>query len=200
MWKLLVLASMGVDVPVDAVQSILRFQTDWEKNCMTRTTAEKLHKVGINPHVFCKKICYRNEQKKAKRARHEREKDYLEALQKLGSTVGEYVGDGQGEESASVEQALAVDLDNVNDSGVVDADWEVDDLSMEQTEGNSDDSHPLLFSYDCETTGLSIYNDHIIEIAAEVIDCPVVSHSNANFSSLVKTSRRIPSAGKNYQR
>lgn len=138
------------------------------------------------------KICYRNEQKKAKRARHEREKDYLEALRKLGTMVGEYVGNGQGEESAGVEQA--VDLDAVNDSGVVDADWEVDDL--EQIEDSSDDAHPLLFSYDCETTGLSIYNDHIIEIAAEVINCPVMSHNNASFSSLVKTSRRIPTPGK----
>ena len=53
----------------------------------------------------------------------------------------------------------------------------------------------LLFLYDCETTGLSVYSDHIIEIAAELINSPVASCTNTTFSSLVKTSRRIPTPG-----
>lgn len=136
---------------------------------------------------------YRNEQKKCKRARHEREKDYLSQLERLGNVVGEYVGDGQGEDSGSVVQE--VDFDAVDDDfGVVYADLEVDDLSMEQSEDSSDEAQPLLFLYDCETTGFSIYNEQIIEIAAEIVDCPV-SYASNNFSSLVKTSRRIPAAG-----
>ena len=51
----------------------------------------------------------------------------------------------------------------------------------------STDAEPLLFLYDCETTGLSIYNDHITDIASKVIACPV-SLLAPSFSSLVKTS------------
>ena len=136
---------------------------------------------------------HRNEQKKHKRERHEREKNYLSELQRLGNVVGEYVGDGQGEDSGSIVQE--VDFDAVDDDfGFVDADLEVDDLSMEQSEGSSDEAKPLLFLYDCETTGFSVYNEQIIEIAAEIVDCPV-PYASSNFSSLVKTSRRIPVAG-----
>ena len=56
---------------------------------------------------------------------------------------------------------------------------------------SSADEQPLLFLYDSETTGLKTYDDHIIEIAAEVVDSPV----NGTFSSLVKTSRQIPAHG-----
>lgn len=82
----------------------------------------------------------RNEQKKAKRARYEREKDYMRVLQDLGNTVGQYVGDGQGE--MEMEGSLqALDLDTVgegDDSGIA-------DLSIEQNEDGSDNAKPLLF-------------------------------------------------------
>ena len=81
-----------------------------------------------------------------------------------------------------------------DDFGFVDADLEVDDLSMEQSEDSSDEAKPLLFLYDCETIGFSVYNEQIIEIAAEIVDCSV-PYTSSNFSSLVKTSRRIPVAG-----
>ena len=108
------------------------------------------------------------------------------SLQGVGTLVGEYFGDGKGE----AEELEAVDLNDVPD---VDANLEVD-LSNEEGEDSSDHANPLLFLYDCETTGLSIYSDHIIEIAAEVLDCPV-NCSNTTYNSLVKTSRRIPAAG-----
>lgn len=164
------LASMGVDIPEAAVNSILKAQGDWEKKCVERSTKEKLHK--------------RNQQKKAKRVRHEKEKEFMEALGGLGNVVGKYVGDGQGEVVDSETQAVDMDI--------VGADSEVYDLSAEQNEASTDNADPLLFLYDCETTGLSIYNEHIVEIAAEVVNC---DHSDATFSSLVKTSRRIPTAG-----
>lgn len=127
-----------------------------------------------------------------KRERHVREKVFMEVLQDLGNTVGEYAGDGQGEaEAESVSRAVDLDVDADVD---VSADSGVDDLSMEQNEDSSDDAKPLLFLYDCETTGFSIYSDHIIEIAAMVVNCPVTC-ANDTFSSLVKTSRRIPAPG-----
>ena len=128
----------------------------------------------------------RNEQKKAKRVRREAEKDYMGALQSLGNEVGEYVGDGQGDvETESSTPPVEV----------VDADSDVDDTSIEQDGGDSSDgAQPLLVLYDCETTGFSIYNDHIIEIAAEIVDCPL-PYNNISFSSLVKTSRQIKAEG-----
>ena len=40
---------------------------------------------------------YRNISKRAKTTRHEKEKTYMEQLRCAGATVGEYVGNGQGE-------------------------------------------------------------------------------------------------------
>ena len=111
------------------------------------------------------------------------------ALQGLGCVIGEYVGDGQGElETDRVAQAVLGDVEV--DLGLV------NDLPLEQHEEHTENAQPLLVLYDCETTGLNIYSDHIIEIAAEVMHCPV-SLPNLSFSSLVKTSRRIPIPGMN---
>ena len=111
------------------------------------------------------------------------------ALQGLGCVIGEYVGDGQGElETDRVAQAVFGDVEV--DLGLV------NDLPLEQHEEHTENEQPLLVLYDCETTGLNIYSDHIIEIAAEVMHCPV-SLPNLSFSSLVKTSRRIPIPGMN---
>lgn len=57
---------------------------------------------------------------------------------------------------------------------------------------SSDNAHPLLIFYDCETTGLSIYDDHLTDIAAKVVKSPVPL-SSPTFSSLVRTSRRLVS-------
>ena len=159
---------MGVDIPAAGVESILKAQSDWERNSISRCTKTKLQK--------------RNMQKKTKRERHEREKEFMGALQGLGSAVGEYSGGGQGElESDNVAKAVAAD----------DVEDYVDVESRFAEEGSfSDDLHPLMFFYDCETTGLSIYNDHIIELAAEIAGCTMPP-----FTSLVKTSRRIPPKG-----
>ena len=109
----------------------------------------------------------------------------------LGSAVGEYAGDGQGETESDAQAAMSVDQDEINAEPGLD-DQAVED--EEEEEEDSDDSHPLLFFYDCETTGFSIYNDHITDIAAKVVASPVPL-SEPTFSSLVKTSRRIPPAG-----
>ena len=112
----------------------------------------------------------------------------MATMRDMGCAVGEYVGDGQGE--SETQESTLTDLDPV------DADPEVIDHQIEdnEDEDSSDNAHPLLIFYDCETTGLSIYNDHITDIAAKVVASPVPL-STPTFSSLVKTSRRIPSAG-----
>ena len=46
-----------------------------------------------------------------------------------------------------------------------------------------------------EASGLSIYDDHIIEIAAKVVGVPLSAVSQPSFSSLVHTLRTIPKKG-----
>ena len=135
------------------------------------------------------KLYLRNLQKRAKKERHEREKVLMETLCSSGCVVGEYVGDGRGDtEDGQEDTATDVSAD-VDAQPVVDDQWDggVDDRSV------SDVSQPLYFIYDCETTGLSIYQDHITEIAAEVVSA--VLPSQPTYSSLVRTTRRIPPSG-----
>ncbi len=152
-----------------------------------------------------------------KKVCHEREKTYMEALQGAGNVIVEYAGDGQGESEdttgrvdfdavdeqieVSQDADCTVDFDAVDEQIEVsprDADWGDDewgDVSAASIEVSNDGStHPLLLLYDCESTGLSIYNEHIIEIAAEVVGPPAL-YINTTFTSLVKTARSIPSSG-----
>lgn len=108
-------------------------------------------------------------------------------MRNAGCVVGEYVGGGQGE-LENVDPNVPTSSDVVNADEPV-----VDDETLAEVDG-SNDGQPLLFFYDCETTGLSIYNDHITDIAAKVIASPVPVPT-PTFSSLVMTSRQIPAAG-----
>ena len=119
---------------------------------------------------------------KAKTTRHEKEKAYMQQLRSAGATVGEYVGNGQGETEHTETEDKYDDAESV-----VDDHHECEDTSV----GSSDDANPLLIFYDCETTGFSIYSEHITEIAAKVVGVPLSSFSQPTFSSLVKTSRNI---------
>ena len=110
----------------------------------------------------------------------------MATMRGLGCAVGDYVGDGKGD---TENELPAVDLD------MVDADAFGVDQSLDEEEGSPVDAHPLLILFDCETTGLSIYNEHITDIAAKVINSPV-DLSAPTFSSLVRTSRHIQAAGK----
>ena len=111
----------------------------------------------------------------------------MEAMKGLGCTVGDYVGDGKGDSESATQ--------NEPDFDSMDADaFEVDDHSLDEEEASIDSAHPLLIFYDCETTGFSIYSEHITDIAAKVVASPVPL-SAPTFSSLVKTSRRIPAPG-----
>ena len=64
----------------------------------------------------------------------------------------------------------------------------------DEAESNGD-GFPLLFIYDCETTGLGIYTEHITEIAAKITGVPLSSISQPTYTSLVKTSRTISKNG-----
>ena len=59
------------------------------------------------------------------------------------------------------------------------------------------DRKQLLFLYDCETTGGSHYDEHIIEIGSVVILPDNLSVTQIEFSSLCHTSHRIDPQGIN---
>ena len=109
-------------------------------------------------------FCYRNLQKKEKKARYEMEKAYMESIRGMGNVVGDYVGDGQGDSEHATQAIVSADLNSVDADGGV-----VEDQSLDDEEDISNNAEPLLFVYDCETTGLSVYDDHITDIAAMVI-------------------------------
>ena len=54
---------------------------------------------------------------------------------------------------------------------------------------------PLLFFYDCESTGGNIHYDHIVEIAAEVIEPEKVNITVKSFSELCYTPQPILGIG-----
>ena len=126
---------------------------------------------------------YRNVMKKAKTTRHE--KAYMQQLRCAGATVGEYIGNGQGETERTETKDGAMKMLNQLLITITSEDTSV---------GSNDDANPLLILYDCETTGFSIYCEHITEIAAKVVGVPL-SFSQLTFSSLVKTSRNISKKG-----
>ncbi len=144
------------------------------------------------PLMHCYKICNlcRNLQKKKKKSRYEQEKGVMGTLRGVGCVTGEYAGDGKGEADDPESSATASALD---------ADPVVELLHSEEDEddGSSSamsESHPLLILYDCETTGLSIYTDHITDLGAKVIQ-PPLPVPNPTFSSLVRTGRNISTTG-----
>ncbi len=99
------------------------------------------------------------------------------------------MGDGQGEQDSSVSGVEMADPDcgdTLQDTEMRDED--------EENEMELADLHPLIILYDCETTGFSIYNDHITDIGAKVLASPIPL-SQPTFCSLVRTARNIPAAG-----
>ncbi len=181
---------MGVDMPVHCIASILKDQLEWEKKRERKSNKSYLYQRFVkytrgnnDLHFFY----YRNIQKKAKKMCHEQEKSYMATLCGMGSAVGEYVRDGQGESSTTEALTTSVDIDDAKPG--------LDDQSQNDEVVSSDNANPLLIFYDCETTRLSIYNDHITDIGAKVVASPVPLET-PTFTSLVATSRRIPSVGK----
>ena len=73
------------------------------------------------------------------------------------------------------------------------------DEPVEQFDNSVDvtpnDGNPVLFFYDCETTGGSYHRDHITEVAAIMIVPDGVDITNTQFSSLCHTSRHIARKG-----
>ena len=115
--------------------------------------------------------------------RNEAGKALMEERCSFGIETGEYQGTGVGKSGANGREVEPVD--NATD--------EEEDQILEQIEIPS--TAPLLVFFDIETTGLDIYNDTIIDIAAKVVGATV---SQRTYQSLVRTSKTIPERGKDF--
>lgn len=188
---------MEVDIPEAALSSILQSQHEWKKLRKERSKEDYLHKryttipVSNYVHTVLRHSNNSNMWKRKRSRQHEEAKVYMARMQQLGNVVGEYVGDGQGD-TDSMEEDDALELTSVDENQ--DAETTIDDHE-EEAGDSTNGARPLLIFYDCETTGLSIHNDHITEIAAKIIGVPLSSVSLPTFSSLVRTPRHIPAAG-----
>ena len=117
--------------------------------------------------------------------------------EEVGIAVGQYQGGGQGENAppdSEVDQLepIAMDVDVMDVE--VDSSFE-DDPEAPETLLPSD-KLPLLFFFDVETTGLVVYEDVIIDIAAKVVDITQSAVSQPMYHSLLRTSKTIPKKGR----
>ncbi|XP_065915443.1 uncharacterized protein [Dysidea avara] len=178
LWKVLCLWMMEVDVPFPGVAAIFKEHVNWQRLHTRRGTPEYRK--------------YKSSLKTKANQRHEMEKARMDTLKTTGVSTSSYKGDslldnGNDESGDENNNGSGDDLD---DDGLFVHD---DDPVSDGADCNSDPNClPLLFVFDCETTGLHIYKDHIVELAAQVVVPEGVSVSTNEFSSLCYTARRIP--------
>jgi len=104
-------------------------------------------------HFLC-----RNLQKTAKKRRYEHEKAVMGTLRSVRNVVGTYVG---------------IHLDS-GDECQQNSDWDLENCISDKPEN----SKPFRILYECETTVLSIYADHIVDIAPKVLNSSFTISSN----------------------
>ena len=119
-------------------------------------------------------------------------------LRAVGCTTAEYVG-SSGSADTSESPADDVDCDEAEDNQAeADNDATGDDCdpsTESHTEELQSNMLPMLFFYDCESTGGSTYDDHIIEVGAKVVAAPDSADiPQLEYSSLVHSSRTIVKA------
>ena len=140
---------MGVDIPEAAVSAILDEQQLWSKQ-----------RERMNQSDYYQK---RNLLKQRANKRHAAEKDHMVTLRAVGCTTAEYVG-LSGTADPSESPADDVDFEEVeddeaepdNDATGDDCDPSADNRDTEELQSNM---LPLLFFYECESTGGSTYDD-----------------------------------------
>lgn len=117
-------------------------------------------------------------------------------LRAVGCTTAEYVGSSGTAEATSSTVEDEVDNEEDQPSG-----YEGDENNADESEEVSadvdrpSDELPLLFFFDCESTGGSMYTDHIVEVGAKVIAVPnSVNITQHQYGSLIHSSRSIVKA------
>ena len=126
----------------------------------------------------------RSKLKKEANQRHEQEKEHMVTMHALGISTSTYAGDTAIPECSDDDDAV----EDQQQDGVT-------PFENITADSNTRTGKPLLFMYDCETTGGSFYQDHIMEIGSAVIAPDGVSFSNEEFSSLCHASCHIVHKG-----
>ena len=134
---------MGVDIPEAAVSAILDEQQLWSKQRERRNQNDYYQK--------------RNFLKQRANKRHAAEKDHMVTLRAVGCTTADYVG-SSGTADTSESPADDVDCDEAeDDQAEADNDATDDDCDPctenHNTEVLQSNMLPMLFFYDCESTG-----------------------------------------------
>ena len=136
--------SMGVDTPQSAILAILKEHAKWQKQLQKRHTPEYLKYKSINLEIIITTITtlrFRSKLKQEASHRHEQEKDFMVTLQTSGIITSSYSTD-----SALEEDTVEVER--------LEPDEELDDTFINAaTDSTVESGKPLLFMYDCETTG-----------------------------------------------
>lgn len=118
-------------------------------------------------------------------------------LQAVGVGTAFYDGDSAVQSEVQAEDDEGVGDEYHNDDAVASCS-DNGAIMLEESgspSSNNNSSSPVLFFYDCEATGGSIYQDHIIEVASLVIESDDASVSVKSFSSLCRSSRHICKIG-----
>ena len=185
-WKIICLCEMGVDIPEVAVSVILKEQELWSKKREKRNQSDYYQK--------------RNLLKQRASQRHAAEKEHMVTLRAVGCTTAEYVGSSMIDAPDSVDDDVDdEEPDDEDETTAGDCDPPTDDCDLPTDDNEMEDSQPsmlpLMFFYDCESTGGSIYEDHIIEVGAKVVAAPCSTDiSQLEYSSLIHSSRIIVKA------
>ena len=173
-----------MDTPQSAILAILKEHAKWQKQLQKRHTPEYLKYKAINLEIIITTIntlLCRSKLKQKASHRHEQEKDFMVTLQTSGIITSSY----------STDSALEADTVEVERD---ESDEEVDNSIAcvnAATDSTVENGTPLLFMYDCETTGGSHLRDHIMEVGSVVLIPDRVSITTTESSSLCHTSQHI---------
>ena len=124
----------------------------------------------------------RSKLKKVANQQHDQEKEHMVTMHAFGNSTSIYAGDTAIPECDDDDDDEAVEDQQQN---------EVTPFENITADSNTCTGKRLLFMYDCETTGGSFYQDHIMEIGSIVIIPDGVSISNEELCSLCHTSRYV---------
>ena len=144
-----------MDTPQSAVLAILKEYAKWQKQLEKRHTLEYLKYKSINLEIIVTTITTlpcRSKLKQEVTHHHEREKDYMATLKAAGITISSYSADTALEE----DNTDRFESDEEADNSITFVD--------SPTDPTVESGKPLLFLYDCETTGGSHLRDHIMEV------------------------------------
>ena len=181
MWMTVLLFSTSI-LPLWSVKTQQIVQKNSFKR-MSSTTKEN----GLS-HI----LSYKWKEKNMKK--HEKEKECMKSLKAVSVTTS-YCGTAGSESEESGDSENSEDELSEPDNYISNlTDSSGDDESSDEV---TDSPSPLYFLNDCEGTGGSVYEDHVVEIAAvlQPLAGNVETNIPSTFQSVINTSKRVWTLG-----